>query len=301
MVVPPVRALLIDLSGTLHIGKDALPGAVNALRRARQAGIPVRFCSNTSKESTSSLVKSLDKMGFEIQLHEVFTSLGAAREIVRKQKLNPFFLISTSAMEEFPEHKRSHNVYNHDAVVIGLAPEELSYENMNVAFRILTGERPNDTTACGKDRVHKPAPLIAMHRASYVRSPDGALSLGPGPFVAALETAANVKAHILGKPTRQFFETTLESLSRDGIEKEVWMNAHPGHSDSPSRCIVIIGDDINNDLGEGAIELNLRRVLVRTGKYRKGDEEKGGPDVPRPETFDSFAHFVDAMLGRESP
>jgi hypothetical protein len=143
-----------------------------------------------------------------------------------------------------------------------------------------------------------------------------------GPFVAALETAANVKAHILGKPTRQFFETTLESLSRDGIEKEVWMNAHPGHSDSPSRCIVIIGDDINNDLGEGAIELNLRRVLgkstygciciscicihirgcsVRTGKYRKGDEEKGGPDVPRPETFDSFAHFVDAMLGRESP
>ncbi|CAE6347325.1 unnamed protein product [Rhizoctonia solani] len=281
MAVPPVRALLIDLSGTLHIGKDALPGAVNALRRVRQEGIPVRFCSNTSKESTSFLIKSLDKMGLEIQSHEVFTSLGAAREIVRRQKLNPFFLISASAREEFSEYRRAHNVYDHDAVVVGLAPEELNYENLNIAFRILTGERPNDTTACGKDRVHKPAPLIAMHR----------------PFVTALETAANVKAHILGKPTRQFFETTLESLSRDGIEKEVWMNAHPGHSDSPSRCIVIIGDDINNDLGEGAVELNLRRVLVRTGKYRKGDEDKGRPADPRPETFDSFAHFVDALLG----
>lgn len=36
--------------------------------------------------------------------------------------------------------------------------------------------------------------------------------------------------------------------------------------------------------------------VVRTGKYRRGDEDKGEADDPRPETFDSFAHFVDAML-----
>lgn len=82
-----------------------------------------------------------------------------------------------------------------------------------------------------------------------------------GPFVMALESAANVTAQILGKPTRRFFETTLESLTSDGIEREMWVNSHPGHSDAASRSIVIIGDDINNDLGEGAIELNLRRVL----------------------------------------
>jgi hypothetical protein len=141
-----------------------------------------------------------------------------------------------------------------------------------------------------------------------------------GPFVTALESAANVKAHILGKPTRKFFETTLESLAHDGIERGTWVNTHPGHRDSASRSIVIIGDDISNDLGEGAVELNLRRVLgkymhifvmpvvfmemvriVRTGKYRKGDEDKGGPADPPPETFDSFAHFVDTMLGSDSP
>jgi ribonucleotide monophosphatase NagD (HAD superfamily) len=82
-----------------------------------------------------------------------------------------------------------------------------------------------------------------------------------GPFVTALESAANVKAHILGKPTRKFFETTIESLASEGIERETWVNSHPGHSDSASRSIVIIGDDVTNDLGEGAVELNLRRVL----------------------------------------
>ncbi|KAG8752832.1 hypothetical protein FRC12_011777 [Ceratobasidium sp. 428] len=295
--IPAVRALLIDLSGTIHIGKEALPGAVQALERLRQARIPVRFCSNTSKESTSSLVKSLHKMGFDVRDGEVFTSLGAAREVVRKQKLNPFFLISASARTEFADYPEAHNVYDHDAVVIGLAPEELSYERLNIAFRILTGERPNDTTACGKDRQHKNAPLIAMHKASYIRSPDGALSLGPGPFVTALESAANVKAHILGKPTRKFFETTIESLASEGIERDMWVNTHPGHGDSASRSIAIVGDDINNDLGEGAVELNLRRVLVRTGKYRKGDEDRGNEDDPRPETFDSFAQFVDTLLG----
>ncbi|QRV91590.1 haloacid dehalogenase-like hydrolase domain protein [Ceratobasidium sp. AG-Ba] len=239
-------------------------------------------------------------MGFDVREGEVFTSLGAAREIVRRQKLNPFFLISASAREEFAEYPEARNVYDHDSVVIGLAPEELSYERLNIAFRILTGERPNDTTACGKDREHKTAPLIAMHRASYVRSSDGALSLGPGPFVTALESAANVQAHILGKPTRKFFETTIESLASEGIERDMWVNTHPGHNDSASRSVVIVGDDVNNDLGEGAIELNLRRVLVRTGKYRKGDEDRGKADDPRPETFDSFAHFVDTLLNSGS-
>jgi len=241
-------------------------------------------------------------MGFDVREGEVFTSLGAARELVRRQKLNPFFLVSASAREEFSGLPgKNHGVYDHDAVVIGLAPDELTYENMNIAFRILSGERPNDKTPCGKDRQHKNATLIAMHKASYVRSPDGALSLGPGPFVTALESATNVQAHIVGKPTRKFFETTIESLAGEGIERETWVNSHPGYSDSTSRSIVIIGDDVTNDLGEGAVELNLRRVLVRTGKYRKGDEDRGGADDPRPETFDSFAHFVDSLLGGAPP
>lgn len=79
--------------------------------------------------------------------------------------------------------------------------------------------------------------------------------------MTALETAANVKAQILGKPTRDFFEVVIESLASNGIEREMWVNSHPGHRDSASRSIIIVGDDVNNDLGGGALELNLRRIL----------------------------------------
>jgi len=41
-MLPQIRGVLIDLSGTVHVGEKAIPGAVEALARLRQSGIPVR-------------------------------------------------------------------------------------------------------------------------------------------------------------------------------------------------------------------------------------------------------------------
>jgi ribonucleotide monophosphatase NagD (HAD superfamily) len=38
----PIRGLLIDLSGTLHIDAKVIPGAVEAVQRLKQSGIPYR-------------------------------------------------------------------------------------------------------------------------------------------------------------------------------------------------------------------------------------------------------------------
>ena len=82
----PIRAILIDLSGTLHIESTPLPGAIRALQRLRASGIPFRFCSNTSKESTSSLCQKLRRIGFDIppetERKEVWTSVGAVRQLL---------------------------------------------------------------------------------------------------------------------------------------------------------------------------------------------------------------------------
>ena len=41
-MLPSIRGVLIDLSGTVHVGDKAIPGAVEALARLRQSGIPVK-------------------------------------------------------------------------------------------------------------------------------------------------------------------------------------------------------------------------------------------------------------------
>jgi ribonucleotide monophosphatase NagD (HAD superfamily) len=49
-----LRAVILDLSGTLHIGDEPTRDAVAALARLRGA-VPVRACSNTTKESRARL------------------------------------------------------------------------------------------------------------------------------------------------------------------------------------------------------------------------------------------------------
>jgi ribonucleotide monophosphatase NagD (HAD superfamily) len=66
-------------------------------------------------------------------------------------------------------------------------------------------------------------------------------------------------------------------------------------SDKESTGIVMIGDDVEHDLGGGAAELGLIRYLVQTGKYRAKDEDRdayGGVDG----TFEDFGAVVDHIL-----
>ncbi|KAI9230114.1 MAG: Haloacid dehalogenase-like hydrolase domain-containing protein 2 [Piptocephalis tieghemiana] len=252
-----IAGVLIDLSGTIHVGSKAVEGAALAIDQLRQANIPFRFCTNTTKESKADLIDRLNHLGIPIHAEEeMFTSLTACAYLIKKRQFkNPFYLLSDSARREVdrlskvstpqsesltPEHEKSED--QHDVVVVGLSPNDFNYETLNKAFRI----------------IHEGAPLIAIHRARYMQTEDG-LSMGPGPFVSALENAASIKADVVGKPERSFFESAIRSMGLDPAKDRVCM----------------IGDDIEQDLGGGAIELDLRRYLVQTGKYRMGDERRG--------------------------
>ncbi|KIJ13917.1 hypothetical protein PAXINDRAFT_176875 [Paxillus involutus ATCC 200175] len=293
----PIRALLIDISGTLLIGSSPTPGAARALSRLREARVPFRFCSNTSKESTAAVHQKMVDAGLDAKLPELWTSIGAVKNVLKTQNLKrPYMLLSESAKAECTATDDASpytctDSPRYDSVVIGLAPTLLDYEHLNMAFRILVGEDqpPLATSASAsatapksESESAKPVPLIALHRARYLESSDRALSLGPGPFVAALEIASGTTARVVGKPTRVFFETVLGDFAGDEL--------------GPDEVVAVIGDDVHADLGEGAVDLKLWRVLVKTGKYRTGDE--GRVDVQRPpdQVCESFADFVDYLL-----
>jgi hypothetical protein len=125
-----------------------------------------------------------------------------------------------------------------------------------------------------------PKPIIATHRARYIRvSPepsgqstkasasseknlDNTLSLGPGPFVAALEAAAGAQAEVVGKPSRAFFESVVGSLPESAQSSgSNTLGNISSVDDQDGSKIAVIGDDVETDLGDGAIELGLWRVL----------------------------------------
>ncbi|KAH9483333.1 Haloacid dehalogenase-like hydrolase domain-containing protein 2 [Psilocybe cubensis] len=310
---PVISALLIDISGTLHVGKTPTPKAVDAFHRLRESSIPFRLCSNSSKESSTDLAKRLESLGFEISFQSkkedfvypgshnsqiLWTSIAAAAQLVKNMNLEkPLLLLSESAASEVlsqlsPNGRSAlESVDNcYDSVVVGLSPSSFDYGHLNEAFRVLKGEH--------KCKVHDQqatpsVPLIATHKAKYIQTDDG-LSLGPGPFVTALETATGVTAHVVGKPSKAFFNMVIDDIKLSEPLSDP-AKLGKGAATNDRGKIAVIGDDVEADLGGGAVELGLWRVLVKTGKYRPGDETRKGI-VPPDEIYDSFSDFIDSLL-----
>ena len=169
---------------------------------------------------------------------------------------------------------------SYDSVVIGLAPSSFSYSTLNTAFRILKGEPIEKCSSStlndlnSSPSVRSSPPLIATHKAKYVQTESG-LSLGPGPFVVALENASGACAHVVGKPTKEFFQMVIDDFTAE--EFPIPANTEHGESSPkiaalesmPRSCpppmfngrIAVIGDDVEADLGGGAVELGLWRIL----------------------------------------
>ncbi|CAG8497129.1 6563_t:CDS:2 [Acaulospora morrowiae] len=255
-----IRGVLIDLSGTLHVGDKACEGAVSGLKKLRQAAIPFRFCTNTTKESCSTLLRKLSKMGFEVHRNEFFTSLTASRNLILSRGLRPLLFLEDDALEDFQGVSTEEP---NDAIVIGLSPTNFHYEMLNKAFRILINNNN--------------ASLIAVHKGKYYAEQDG-LSLGPGAFVEALEYSSGIKAAVVGKPEKIIYEQAIEDM---GLKEE-------------TKRVVMIGDDIMQDLGAGTKELGMIRYLVKTGKYRNGDESL---DSTIDGVFENFEKAVDKIVG----
>ncbi|KAG8225151.1 hypothetical protein J437_LFUL006175 [Ladona fulva] len=251
-----LKAVLIDLSGTLHVENDVIPGSIEALNRLRKSGLALRFVTNTTKESRSFLLSRLSSLGFDIKAEEVFTSLLAARSLVESLKVRPYLFLEDEALEDFQGIETD----NPNAVVVGLAPSMFEYNHMNRAFRLL------------QDGAH----LIAIHKSKYYRTKEG-LSLGPGPFVEGLEFASGQKARIVGKPAPDFFSTALSDV---GVKPEE---------------AVMVGDDVLLDVG-GALDAGLQGILVKTGKYREGDEGKLKQVLNTSFVVSDFAAAVDFIL-----
>ncbi|KAI9316348.1 HAD-like domain-containing protein [Dichotomocladium elegans] len=177
-MTPAIKALLIDLSGTIHIDATAIPGAVEAVCKLRASRIPFRFATNTTKVSSRRLVEKLNGMGFDIQENEA-----GNRE--------PLLFMEDAALDEF----EGLDTNNPNAVVIGLAPSKFRYDRMNDAFRLLMQDPK--------------VPLIAVHKAKYFADKDEKLSMGPGGFVEGK------KAQVVGKPTKSFFQLALKQIGME--------------------------------------------------------------------------------------
>jgi HAD superfamily hydrolase (TIGR01458 family) len=231
-----IKGVLLDIAGVLYNGDSVVPGAIQGLQALRAAGLPLRLVTNASRWPKQVLLDHLRRLGFDVSGEEVFTATEALIAHLVRDRLRPFLLVHPNLDEEFEALDRERP----NAVVVGDAADRFTYQRLNAAFRLLIDG----------------APLLAIATNRYFREADG-LSLDAGPFVAALEYAAQAEAMLFGKPAPAFFQAVLTDLGTSPVET------------------VMIGDDVDADVN-GALSLGLQARLVKTGKYRTGDERRIG-------------------------
>ncbi|QTF93505.1 TIGR01458 family HAD-type hydrolase [Halomonas sp. BM-2019] len=247
-----LKAVLLDISGVLHEDGEALPGAVAAVARLQAEGLALRFVTNTSRKTSAAVCEELRRLGFSLRPEQVFTAPGAIRRHLVAHRLRPYLLIHEALEPEFADL----DCEAPNAVVLGDAEQRLDYAHLDAAFQLL----------------QRGAPLLAVGTNRYFRQA-GALHLDAGPFVRALEYAADLEALVLGKPSADFFRAVLEDA---GVA---------------AREALMVGDDVECDVA-AALAAGLSACLVRAGKYRPGDEAR----APGARCEASLAELVEALL-----
>jgi len=251
-----IKAVLLDLAGVIYEGDHALPGALDAVDRLRQAGLPIRFVTNTTRMSKDMVLQRLARLGLTLSGGELFTPAQAARDWLARNDCSPLLLVHPNLVQEFEDvPARAHR-----AVVVGDAGEGFSFASLNRAFRALIGG----------------AQFIALAKNRSFKDADGQLSLDAGAFVTALEFSSERTALVLGKPAPGFFAAALASM------------------DCSPQDAVMVGDDAEADVA-GALNAGLlNAVLVRTGKYRPGDEARFEP--PPTATVEDLSAAADWIV-----
>lgn len=231
------QLIMLDLDGTLYVGNQAIPGAIECLAQLRKRGIALRFLTNTTTKSQSELVAQVRAMGFQLDADELISAPVAAKlELHNLQQradraLRIWPLVADAIKTDFTDF--IYDEQQPDYVVLGDIGDRWDLALINRLFNVM----------------HNGAELIALHKGRFWQTSEG-LKADIGFFIAGLEYVSSKTARIMGKPNRDFYLRVLDSA---GVK---------------AQDAIMVGDDIDSDVG-GAQLIEIKGCLVKTGKYRQ--------------------------------
>lgn len=240
--------VILDLDGSVWVGRAATPRAPEAIAALRAAGKGIVFATNDGSRSLEEYVRKLWSVGCTAAVEEV-VSVGAAIQhlLAGRPAGTGAFVIGSQAIVDHVADA-GHHILNGTPraesadVVVVVGHADLNYAELRTATRaVLAGAQ---MIGGGRDR----------------NFPSGSgVCPGTGAILAALEYATGHTAHSVGKPDPQMFITALDRLG-------------------PGRTLVV-GDRLDSDLA-GAAATGLDGAIVLTGSTTRQEAEEATDPAP---------------------
>jgi HAD superfamily hydrolase (TIGR01450 family) len=252
-VLERVRAFVLDADGVLMYRGEPIPGSPEALLELRRRRIPYRVVTNFSTAHRSTLAATFgSRTGLPVDAREIISGASAAAAYTADQHPGARLLV-LAARDALREWDGQHLVPPAEAeaglvsggepvaaVVVGDAGDELSFANLDIAYR----------------QAQAGAELVAIHRNLWWMTPKGH-TLDSGALVAGLEAALGRRAVVCGKPSPVVFRQAVAELDAELRGR--------GESRLRRHDVAMVGDDPKADIA-AARRVGLRAVLVLTGK-----------------------------------
>jgi HAD superfamily hydrolase (TIGR01450 family) len=231
-----IDAVFLDLDGTIYLGGELIPGAIDFLKRCKEKGVKRFFLSNNSSRSVKQYLKKLHNFGIPAEEEDVLLSTHDLLSWLAKKNITQTWLIGTEGMREMLEERGiTTNSENPEYVVLGY-DTEINYEKISIA----------------SIHMHAGVPLVASHPDKVCPSPDGGLP-DVGAYLAMLKVTTGVEPeHISGKPNAGMILHKIEEL---GL--------------LPERC-AMVGDRLYTDIAM-ANRAGCVGVLVLSGEATMDD------------------------------
>lgn len=221
---------IFDLDGTLYRGNEALPGAVETVRRLQEEGALLRYLTNNSSRTAEQQREKLAGMGFPVELSQVLTSsIGTARFAADAGVRTAFAIGEKGLHMALAEAGIQIVQEKADAVIAGIK-WSFNYDDINGAMQVIRGG----------------ARFIATNTDATYPLEGGRLTPGAGVIISAIETCTGVKPVVVGKPNQYLVDYLLKET---GV--------------APSDALVV-GDRYETDILSGQAA-GCDTLLVLTG------------------------------------
>lgn len=236
---------VIDLDGTVYLGDEPLPGAVETLASLRQAGARLIFLTNNPLRSAASYAGLLRGLGVQAEEREIVTPLSVLTGYLKKQHAGAAVLTVAEPLVDQTLLAAGIHVTMEPsaaAVVVVSFDRTFDYTKLLRAFRA----------------VHRHgAVIVATNPDPFCPTPDGGLP-DCAAVLAAVEACTGARAEaVLGKPGPQM---AAEVRARLGV---------------PPQDAAMVGDRILTDVAMSRA-LAMTSILVLSGATTAGDVAGSG-------------------------
>jgi 4-nitrophenyl phosphatase len=230
-----IRGVILDLDGTVYLGKEVIPGAPEFVAHLKEQGIPHLFVTNRSNRKPEVIRDQLVDLGIPCTVDEILTSAQATVAYVGEGSA---YVVGEDGLIAEVEKGGITLTDDHPDWVIVSFDRQFNYDKLKVACRCIDeGGR-----------------FIATNPDKGLRVERG-ISPGTGAIVAAVEAGCGVSPTVIGKPERLIMDMALERL------------------DLPARDVLAIGDNIDTDI-LAAHRAGLPSMLILEGISHEADVER---------------------------